>query len=164
MSFLLELGGENTATSVCSPSNLHGCFFLANLAGSKTPYKSSFSKMLYWRLRIEKNPLHVVEKKGFFSIKKPRKLPFVVTTRHQLCVDEFEDPPVHVLKRFSFDPRGFLSPYDSSSFSLLDTIIWILPACRITRITWSAPLSLASYRHLTLDISVCRLASGSWKQ
>jgi hypothetical protein len=47
-------------------------------------------------------------KEGFFSVSKPRMLPFMATRRHLPKADELEDPRVHVLRRFSFQSRGFL--------------------------------------------------------
>jgi len=64
-SLLLELWGDNTATSVCSPSNFHGWFFLAHLAGTETVFKFPSSKTWNKRLRVENNPPNVIEKKGF---------------------------------------------------------------------------------------------------
>ena len=49
---------------------------------------------------------------------------------------------------------------DSISVCLLDDIVWILPACRITRIPWPAPLGLASHRNCASDNTVPRVPLG----
>jgi len=47
LSILLELGREDTVSSVCSPSNLYGCFYLANFEGTEITFKSLISKSFY---------------------------------------------------------------------------------------------------------------------